>query len=88
MCLANTTTTTTLNQEKNSQDDTDLNMDLSFKKIMLPNDLARGMNLVVLLTRTKHIESVDSWLGVRQALEHLLKQQSKDVQIPGGELNM
>jgi trimeric autotransporter adhesin len=62
--------------------------DLTFNKIMLPNDLAPGMNLVVILTRLKHIESVDSWMGVRQALEHLLKQQTKDVQLPGGELNM
>lgn len=52
-------------------------------KILLPDELPAGMQLVVLLTKLKHIESVDSWLSVRQALEHVMSEQKLEVKIEG-----
>lgn len=55
--------------------------------VVLPNDLPSGMHCVILLTRLKHIANLDSWLGVRAALERLMGEQSSVARVQG-EMNM
>eukprot|EP00435_Cladocopium_sp_Y103_P061237 s1255_g22.t2 len=40
--------------------------------LLLPDGLPTGVHVVMLMTRRKHIEHADSWLGVRSACERLL----------------
>eukprot|EP00439_Symbiodinium_sp_Y106_P044277 s1605_g5.t1 len=51
----------------------------------LPDDLPTGVHVVMLMTRRKHIEHADSWLGVRTAWERLLMERSLALK---GEMQM
>ncbi|CAJ1350416.1 unnamed protein product [Effrenium voratum] len=42
------------------------------QELVLPEGLPTGVHVVMLMTRRKHIEHADSWLGVRAACERLL----------------
>eukprot|EP00397_Hematodinium_sp_SG-2012_P046010 GEMP01051845.1.p1 GENE.GEMP01051845.1~~GEMP01051845.1.p1 ORF type:complete len:222 (+),score=49.73 GEMP01051845.1:187-852(+) len=55
--------------------------------LTLPADLPSGMHCVILLTRLKHIANLDSWLGVREAIDRLMQEQSSVAQVDG-EMNM
>eukprot|EP00933_Yihiella_yeosuensis_P083628 TRINITY_DN97876_c0_g1_i1.p1 TRINITY_DN97876_c0_g1~~TRINITY_DN97876_c0_g1_i1.p1 ORF type:complete len:219 (-),score=34.80 TRINITY_DN97876_c0_g1_i1:96-752(-) len=53
--------------------------------ITIPKELPTGVHVVLMLTRQKHIEHADSWLGVRTAWERLLAEQGTHVK---GEMQM
>ncbi|CAE7272833.1 helY [Symbiodinium microadriaticum] len=53
--------------------------------LKLPDDLPTGVHVVMLMTRRKHIEHADSWLGVRTAWERLLMERSLALK---GEMQM
>ncbi|CAK9069557.1 unnamed protein product [Durusdinium trenchii] len=52
---------------------------------MLPDGLPTGVHVVMLMTRRKHIEHADSWLGVRSACERLLMERQMALK---GEMQM
>eukprot|EP00913_Durusdinium_trenchii_P026221 g24600.t1 len=53
--------------------------------LMLPDGLPTGVHVVMLMTRRKHIEHADSWLGVRSACERLLMERQMALK---GEMQM